>query len=97
MQHLDLSCIENNIVLQYQSHLVKIYLKTLESNQLELPKNYFANSRFVPMIDLLTFPPIGGTFFHIQDGSKPMSLVPKSRQKASLGTRMTNRALKQCS
>jgi hypothetical protein len=33
-----------------------------------------ANSRFIHPIDLLTFPPIGGTFFRIQDGSKPKSL-----------------------
>jgi hypothetical protein len=53
-----------------------------------------ADSRFVPPIDLLTFPPIGGTFFRIQEGSKPMSLeilfyiVRRFRKKASLGTRM---------
>jgi hypothetical protein len=52
-------------------HLVKVDPKTLESNCYS--KNYLANSRFVPTIDL-TFPPIGGTFFHIQDGSKPVSL-----------------------
>jgi hypothetical protein len=63
-------------------HLVKIYLKTLESNCNS--KNYLANSRFVGPIDLLTLP----------IGSKPMSLeilfylLPMSRKKASLGTRM---------
>jgi hypothetical protein len=74
-------------------HLVKVYLKTLESNCNW--KIYLADSRFVPPIDLLTFPPIGGTFLRIQDGNKPMSLeilfylVSRSRKKASLGTRMT--------
>jgi hypothetical protein len=57
-------------------------------------------------IDLLTSPPIGGTFFCIskmafvsfQDGSNPMSqeilfyLVPRSRKKASLWTRMDCKA-----
>jgi hypothetical protein len=66
-------------------HLVKVDLKTLESNCNS--KNYLANSRFVPTIDLLTCPPI-------QDGSKPMSLQiffyldPRSRKKVSLGTKM---------
>jgi hypothetical protein len=70
----------------------KVDLKSLESNCNW--KNYLADSRLVPLIDLLTFPPIGGTFRRIQDGSKPMSLeilfylVPRSRKKASLGTRM---------
>jgi hypothetical protein len=73
-------------------HMLKIDLKTLESNCNR--KNYLADSRFVPPIDLLTFPPISGNFLRIQDGSKPMSLeilfylVPRSRKKASLGTRM---------
>jgi hypothetical protein len=38
--------------------------KTLESNCNW--KNYLTDSRFVPLIDRLTFPPIGGTFFCIQ-------------------------------
>jgi hypothetical protein len=77
---------ENNIVLQYQSVIWSKLTKTLECSCNS--KNYLANSRFVPTIDLLTFPPIGGTFFRIQDGSKPMSLetllylVPRSRKKS---------------
>jgi hypothetical protein len=73
------------------------YIKTLESN-CNL-KNYLADSRFVSPVDLLTFPPIGGTFFRIQDGSKSMSLeivsylVPRSRKKTSLGTRMARPCL----
>jgi hypothetical protein len=50
MQQMDLSCIENNIVLQFSiCHLVKVNLKTFESNCNW--KNYLANSRFVPPID----------------------------------------------
>jgi hypothetical protein len=56
-------------------HMLKIDLKTLENNWNW--KNYLADSRFVPRIDLLTFPPKGGTFFRIQDGIKPMSLSHK--------------------
>jgi hypothetical protein len=52
--------------------MLKIDQKTLESNCKW--KNYLADSRFVPPIDLLTCPSIGATFFRIQDGSKPMSL-----------------------
>jgi hypothetical protein len=55
MAWMDLSCIENNIVLQYQSVISKIDRKTLESNYNW--KNYLAclaDSRFVPPIDLLT-------------------------------------------
>jgi hypothetical protein len=70
----------------YICHIVKIDLKTSESN-CNL-KNYLADSRFVPPIDRLTFPPIvGGNFF--QDGSKPMSreilyyLVHRSRKNIS--------------
>jgi hypothetical protein len=67
------------------SYMVKIDIKTLESNCNW--KNYLADSRFVPPIDRLTFTPIGGAFFRIQDGSKPMSreilcyLVPRSWKK----------------
>jgi hypothetical protein len=38
-------------------HLVKVDPKTLESNCYW--KNYLTDSRFVPPIDLLAFPPIG--------------------------------------
>jgi hypothetical protein len=61
--------------------MLKIDLKTLEINCNW--KNYLADSQFVPPIDLLTFPPIGGTFFRIQDGSKPMSLEILSRPQVS--------------
>jgi hypothetical protein len=37
------------------------------------PEN-LADSRFVTPIHLLTLPPIGGTFFRIQDGSRPTNL-----------------------
>jgi hypothetical protein len=96
VQKMDLSCIEHNIVLQFQSVILSKVdiIKTLESNCNW--KNYLTDSRFVPPIDLLTFLPIGGTFLRIQNGSKPMSLeilfylVPRSRKKASLGTRMAS-------
>jgi hypothetical protein len=53
MQQMDLSYIEKKFCFTVSiCHLVKIDLKTLESNCNS--KNYFANSRFVPMIDLLT-------------------------------------------
>jgi hypothetical protein len=52
-------------------HMGKINLKTLESKKCNW-KNYSADTRFVPPIDRRIFPPIGGAFFRIQDGSKPI-------------------------